>query len=594
MPIKYFDIDELSSEKNNNPLFNFSSDFINKIQNISSTELGRSVPFILLKSLDDLGNILHDFSLDFFSSPFNVQGFKEGKRYSDRPTMSLKEIRAKTTFASGYLYYTDVTLEIKVHKPDDIVNNTLVPLLFPGAPLELEFGWNSPNEFLNKKSILKFALRSYNITIGADGQTDLTIEGTAFNERFNNTYVGDEGKDIDKILSGELKGEESKKALLKDNLSANFETFQKYVDYLNKLKDQKDKSGKHDYSLIESSLESYQTSRDKIRGEIRKNFRGNFDALSGLVENTSKRTFPKGHLKLHDIIDMLCTQTFNAMEKGLFFESDATYRFIYGKFHKDTGSGLLYGDTPISDFLIDYETLTGLFSAKALKEGEPIFTVEAFFNMLCSNFLENYEYWKKIDPPDNPEISRPKKSGVETGVKVPDVALIVNNYKVKDKRFIDIGFIDTSYGIPITSSVFKGKKSMSQNEFEKAVLSGNSLPVIRMGHSNSFIKQLSMTNIMDQYIKAALIVKMAEHSKFSTRSFIPPGFENADDSDTNTPLQLPLQGTMTVLGHVDWKPFRAFLLLTGVYIMDGIYKITSVDHVLNPEGYFTEVQFLYH
>lgn len=605
MAIQYFQISGSISPKSNvkiltdteNPLFNFSPDFITNLQNISPTELGMSVPFISLKALDDQGNSIHDFSLDFFGGPLDVAKFKEGKRYPDRPTISLKEIRLRTDLgATGYLYYTEVTLALKVHKPDNVVDGTLLSLLFPGAPLELQFGWNSPSNILNKKDILKFALKSYTITIGGDGQTDLTIEGTAFNERFNNTYVGDQGGDISSVAAKQLTPE-IEKNLLKDNLSTNFATIQKWIEYLNDLKDKKDKGGKNNYKLVNDSLVTYNNLIQRVRGPIRKNFSDNFALLktkknSGSKFNVKGRQsvidFPKDFVYLHDVVDTLCSKTFDAMQKGLFYDSNANYRFIYGKFHDEVGIGQGFSGFPISDFPIDFAMLQKEFAEEMSTKGDAVLTVEALFNVLSKEFLENESYWKKL------------LKGTDRGIKTPDVALTVNNYMIKNQRFIDIAFIDTSSEIPITSSVIKDivKKGgfASQNDFESAVLSKAKKPmvVLKIGHANSFLKELSMTNIMDEQMKSALISRMAEHSIINTRSFVPPGFEPAvDDTHVDTPLQLPLQGKMTVLGHPDWKPFRAFILSTGIYVIDGVYKIISVDHVLSSDGFTSEIEFFY-
>ena len=580
--------------KEDNPLFNFDSKFISGLQSISPTELGMSVPFISLKAVDDQGNMVHDFSLDFFDGPLKIEKFKEGRRHPERPTISLKEVRIKTDFASGYLYYTEVTIELKVHKPNNVVDGTLLALLFPGAPLELEFGWNSPNTILNKKSVLKFALKSYNINIGIDGQTDLTIEGTAFNERFNNTYIGDYGDRISEIASGELKSLDAEKDILKDNLSSNYEIIQSWIEYLKNLETKKDKSGVRNYDLIKSTLSSYDNLIQRVRGTIRANFKKRYDLLTQSKQKSSEKLkvyinrkntlrYPGGFIRLHDIIETLCFETFNAMQTGLFNDSTAKYRFVYGQFHEEVGLGVAYSNKPIADFPIDWQMFQRWYQDEVESKGEVVLTVEALFEILSRNFLENAEYWKKLED-------------TKDGVRTPDIAITVNNFKLGQQRFIDISLIDTSSNIPITSSEIKSiKKNASQTDFEKLLLRKGPMAIIEIGHANSFLKELSLTNIMDEQIKSALIARMAEHSNvIDTKSFIPPAFQVNDTSNVKTPLQLPLQGKMTVLGHVEWKPFRSFVLNSGIYVIDGIYKILSVEHVLNPEGFQSQIEFMYH
>ena len=193
-----------------NPIFNFGQKFIDDLKKISPLEMGSSVPYIALRVLKDNGEVLHDFNKELFFKQVDFTKINSGERFSDRPTASLVEMKIKTESGSGYIYFQDVSFQIKVHKPDIALNGTLIALLFPGMEMELEYGWRnsaSQNELLNKSEKLLFQLKNYTINYSVDGQIDLGINGTAFSERFNNLLIGDEGEGIAALISAKEKGQ---------------------------------------------------------------------------------------------------------------------------------------------------------------------------------------------------------------------------------------------------------------------------------------------------------------------------------------------------------------------------------------------------
>ena len=150
-----------------NPIFNFKQDFIDNLQKITPTELGMSVPFVALRAVDDQGKVLHDFNLELFQKQLDFTKLGTKERFSDRPTASLMELKIKSDQGSGYIYFQDISFTIKVHKPDIALNGILISLLFPGMPMEVEFGWRnsvSKNPLLTKTEKLLFALKTYNFS----------------------------------------------------------------------------------------------------------------------------------------------------------------------------------------------------------------------------------------------------------------------------------------------------------------------------------------------------------------------------------------------------------------------------------------------
>lgn len=149
-----------------NPLFNFRQEFIDQLNSITPLELGQSVPYVRLEIMDLKGKVLDDLNLSFFHQPININKISEQERYTDRPLMSLKDLDITTDNASGHIFYTRVNFTLKIHKPDLLSSQTLIGLLFPGVPLQLTYGWNSPNTtLLNQKQKLLLSVITYTINI---------------------------------------------------------------------------------------------------------------------------------------------------------------------------------------------------------------------------------------------------------------------------------------------------------------------------------------------------------------------------------------------------------------------------------------------
>mgnify|MGYP001598342317 CR=1 FL=1 len=116
---------------------------------------------------------------------------------------SLNERRLIATIATN--------LNIKVHRPAAIRSSPLIHLFTFGEAIEVQFGWNSTNEHLNKKDVFQFIVAKPSIAIGADGQMDFSLEGVGVTDRlFFQMYIGT--NKIDPYLAAL---EETKKGIAK-------------------------------------------------------------------------------------------------------------------------------------------------------------------------------------------------------------------------------------------------------------------------------------------------------------------------------------------------------------------------------------------
>jgi hypothetical protein len=555
--------------------------------------MGQSVPYVRLRTVNMEGDIIDDLNVSFFHKTLDMDTVSDPVRFSDRPTMSLKELSLTTDLSAGYLYFTKVDLRVVIHRPQLLQDNTLLSFLVPGAPLLLEYGWNSPNPFLNRKEHLLFQVKNYSLNLSPIGQVDIHVEGLALNETFNNIYLGDNGEPItiEKGLKKPIKpngpsDQPSPSEFQFSGLSAINKKLKQLSDFLEDNK--KTKKGPN-YFIVKSNAETLQKVENRVRGAITKRFKQQKAKLKGQEMSPSPTFGQKSKNKipcytLHDVIYNLCGETFSKL--GSAFHpakvktteidnatgSKSEFRVIYGKFNTNAGK---FAGKSIGDFPIHKVRLNSLIK-KATTNGQIVLTIGWLLNNLVSNFLENPEYHQGFMPDQKRNV-----------FKRPDIAINLTNRG----NVIEVQVIDINGDFPPTTSKMT-KENEKASDIEKQIVEDNNMPIIRLGHAASFIKNCSMSQITDQHMKAVLIERMNRDRISGLRSTLLPS-DNLDESPV-TPLTLPLRGTMEVIGHVGWKPFRAFWLSADIYVIDAVYKITKVSHKLSAEGFNTSLEFIYH
>jgi hypothetical protein len=559
-----------SKEKNDknifNPLFNFDKSFGEKFSQIKPVDVGSSQPFIDLKILDLGGKVKSNLNIDFFQKQINFNEIKGVGRYTDRPLISLKSVEITTDQSSGYIYFTNVTINLKIHKKDDLADRAILGLLFPGCPLLMEYGWNSKDEWLNKsKQKLLLNVVSYDITLDESGQADLTVKCLAFNDILDNTIIGDLNTlefSNDNVQKEELNG-----------LFANYNALTSFLDYLEGLEKNGSKNV-NDYSLLAKSVKSYRNLQQRTEGKISENFQ---KYLKNLADKNlrNKISFGKKNTKidvvaLHDVIYTLCDETFTSMSALV---PVTKFEVVYGAFNDQC---LEFSGESIADFPIDYNKLIQWIRQRS-SEGQNTIYVKDLLNGLCREFVENEEYLRQSS----------RSQGLP--FQQPDIAInFINTGDV-----LTLFIIDAKTGIPPTTNQIKGEKKLSLKDAQDKILNGTDIPIISLGNANSFIKNVTFSRIDDAYMETVLIERSLNNSYYTPRSNI-LNDQLQGAQATETPLTLPLQGTARCIGHVGWMPFRAFYLSSGIFLIDAIYIIKKVTHTLSQEGFETQLEFFWH
>jgi hypothetical protein len=560
----------LDSEVEYNPVFNFPPDFISNLHALNQLELAQSVPYISITLLDNDGQKLQNLNLNFFNKIIDHQKLNRGVRFGDRPEISLKDLTIEVLELSGYIPNTKVTLNLKIHSPGEITNTALQQLLYSGAPIVIEYGWNSSrSSFLTFKDSLLMNVSTYDLSYDTTGQMDLSVVGFALNDRFNNVLIGDEGVDFNTPANQQKdslsKGKGDIVALAADTANA-MGAFKQAIERGSAFRSSDVAKGQS------ANLEDVEK---RARVFFAKNVARNMKAVSDATFNT--QVFGGNHQAayFHDILENVCGNTLSSLGGSLIGVQEV--QIIYGRFNERAGA---FAGQSIAGFPILYKKLQN-FLNKSVKNGSFVPTMGRLLNYFAEEFLEFEKYFR---------VGLPRNAPDESFV-MPDIVYYGTNREINGRRIYEIYIIDIKYKVPVTSLTYHQQQRHTKQEFEDAVAGGNNLAIIRLGHANSFIKGSSLNNTVDSQLKALKMVDMMSARIDGPRST--KLIEKSRDEGRSTPILFPIRGKLTVLGHPHWRPYRFFYLDTGIYFLDGVYKIIGLTHRLSSEGFTTDLDIMY-
>jgi len=546
-----------------NPLFNFNKKFTEDFSKITQAELAQAIPYIKIDIVNLTGEVVTNLNASFFQKQIDFNNAGKEARYGDRPTMSLQSIDISTDEASGYLYYTHVTLRLKIHKKDSLSDKAILALLFPGCPLRLEYGWNSSNELLNQKQVLSINVKNYNLSIDSTGQVDLTVECLAFNDMFSNIYIGDLGA----------------KSKSNTKLSKNFQQITQFLEGLEKAKASIDKNS-NDYTYVTSQITDLRKAEKEIRGSIEKKFADGIHKLHSMKPfevKFGKNKKPIKCLTFHDIVHTLCNDTLTALTENLPFE------IVYGSFNDHC---LEFKSKSIADFPVDQTKLLDSL-AEFGGNGEPVLTLKVFLELLMREYCQNEDYIVAISNVKPQEEEKDKAGKVIKAEEDFNIPTMVMNFTNTGKKLL-LSIFDAKSNLPVTTNKIKNIAKSSQSKIEDIFKDFN-LATLSLGNANTFIKDINLSQESDAYMKAVFIVRAHQASSLTVGDPTLPSDVGVNEP-TNA-MTLPLRGSATVIGHPAWLPMRAFYLSTGLFMVDAVYIIHKVSHTLSRDGFETKIDF---
>lgn len=558
---------QLKSKSNNdsdliNPVFNFSKTFGDNFLKVKPIELGASEPYISLEIMNLAGQPVQNLNVAFFQKQMDFKAINGVGRYSDRPLISLKNVEISTDLSAGsYFYFVRVALTIKIHKKDQLSDRAILALLYPGCPIMMTYGWNSKNDFLNQKQKLLMNVVSYTINIDETGQADLTVQCMAFDNLITGTIVGD--TNTLEVSNKNVSKEEFQ------GLFHNYKQLDYFISYLEQLEKTSNKN-QNDYKIIQDQLKSYRTLGETAKGKLSEKYSGYIEKLPDISQDFK---FGKTKTKIatfHDIVYTFCDETFKSVSSLIPLKN---FEIVYGNFNDKCFD---FSGQSIGDFPIDYNRFLSWIRNTAT-EGQRVVYLKSFLDNLVREFVENQEYMRKLSDSEGKEFDQPN----------------INVMFISLNDTVTLYITDLKSEIPPTMNQLKDIGKSSIQDAQDKTISGLDIPTISLSNATSFIKDITFSRIDDPSMETVLIERTRNNSIYSPRDFILESQMEGAQSSQN-PLTLPLQGSMTSIGHVGWMPFRAFYLSTGIFLLDAIYKITKVTHNLSEEGFWTNIEFFWH
>ncbi len=565
-------------EDSSNPLFNFPATFLQNYQSITPQDLALAQPYISLCSLNQDGTVLQNFNLSFFSKGINFDALSSGQRFADRPDLSLVDVRIMTDLSQGTMYFRNVVVSMKMHNPSQRTSAVLASVLYVGSAFQLTYGWSSPNngnQFLSQKETLYFTLRNYTIDFNVQGEAELTIEGLALSDA-TAVLVGDQGNIAqadDKVNTQQANG-----------IAA---TQQKREAIANHAI-QSAAPGTNSTALTQQQAKDYQPRDLQATIAITQQFNdcmAQLDRLKltdpalfpNITKKLANRLVQGEYVTLSDLIKTLCGPTLDAIH-GPYIPSNTQFRFVYGAFNSSVSG---FSNRSLADFPINWRSFKKDLN-KFLNNGGKVPSMRAVINMLIGQYLNNQMYWTNNLLPPNSE-----------NAKIPICRFNVVTHKVGDRNVVQMCLLDERKDVPNTQQQVRalGQDLATEAQLDQAISRGN-IPVIRLGHANSFVREMHLQHIADATMQTIFLNRSLSNTSFSAR--VPVTDDKKIKSQKTTPFILPLQGDLEVIGHVEWQPMRFFYLKSGIYLIDAVYQINRVEHTLDATGFHTTVGFTYH
>lgn len=568
-PVKYFTIDPAELSQNidgqvdteDNPFANLTQEFFDELQSISSIELAQSSPYISLFTVNLNGEIIEDLNVSYFFNAQETDSIDSQIRYKNRPTMSFDSIDLITRNPSGDIYISEVVMKLKIHSLTELSKTSLISLVIPGSPHLLEYGWKSPNEFLNSnRESVYFQVRNYTLNYNEVSEVDLTIYGTVLAENFKNTLVGDVGEPIE---TENISNEEA------DGINHKKQRIEKLIESIEELKNS---SGQNTTNpqIARLSAEAYNKNENIAREVINISFNQKMEKLRELVDPST------GNVTLHDLIYTLCNDTFVALTD--IWPKVDEFRIIYGSFNKTLD--LASVPRSLADFPINYKRFVKKIE-NSVERGDFALNIQRLINLLVTEFLSNEEVWRaNIDSTDAETYNSPY---IRTN--------FFNRSRGNDGHVLEYHIFDAKAFTPSTlASLPEGKTS--PEEFEESVVQNNITPlgIIRLGHAQSFVKKTELQQVVDESMKSVLIERMAQDRLEGPRS---TKTKNRPQARGVQPLTLPLEGNLEVIGHPAWKPFKSFYIDAGLFLINGAYLVLETTHTLRAGDFTTRLKIRY-
>ena len=552
--------------------------FTQLMENMTPEKLGQISPYVRIHEINDDGSLGRKISTDLYQPP--QFGRPLDFKFSERPDVSLENVRVKTVMPRGWILYRELDMAITVHRPDavfraasgslmqsllDFTKSHVIiygwsgqqTVLANGPPPESKDKWKvgsgqpsfrgvgtpSPNgvnglrdqpppdyrQVMPTKATIRFKVTNYNFTITPDMQVKFAIHAIEDGEIASRDAVMFNNRNILPLFdSSGLKLEDA------DVL------FNKAIAYFN------DQITQHTVTM------PVYVTDDKTKQQVTQpqQFISLLDVFN--IFFADPITFAARQLGYHDV----------RLHLGMFNDNCPKTTAAYGS--KE------YKGQSIADFMIPLKWVTDLMGQ--LKDNSVQMTAYGLIREV-SNWVSNPEVWEYTDDTKmTPELVLRTRYNAEVKGGFALFQLMDRKYFVANSQ-LNIGVGD-----------FSSKKAL------RKALAAKNIPFVSLMGKLSYIKDAKFEVINDEQMKSIFIRRAIS----KTRS------EIATSDTRNAQLfgGLPgfammyrsaIKGTITVLGNFAFDAFGLLWMDFGIPAYDGLFYVLQKEDQVDSTGFYSSL-----
>lgn len=528
---------------------------IELLESMTPVDIGLSVPVVRITEVDRSGHPVggRPITLDLTEPP--RFGDPVG-RHPERPLVSLENLRVETDQQTGIILTRKVALDFVVHRPDVVFSgdddlSTWRHLLREGTPFLLEYGWTgrSTNDLLNGVGFHDD---------GPSGGSGIIVPSTTFMVFVVSTYT----------FSMQANGE------LRFNLQAleSWDSVLRTVR-LGQLLSRRD--------VLVDDVRSREGRVVQVEEGTYDRDRMSMDAMKSQLAAVVTARSVRGvgdFVRFGDVADVMFDPLIrSAAAMSGFSRVD----LFIGNFNADAGHQKLgtsrerMATRSIADFLVPRKDIQRTL-AEYVRAGAQI-TLLNFISTVVSGMNEP-GIWE-----DGLDLLRPGAV-----VRQPNVTVRTQPFRLHDGGMgLALYVIDVYDGVVRFDDLDVQRTSRTE-VIERVRKKG--VPIVRFGHSSSYIQDMNFEVIIDEPIKAVRIESSHSDRKHRVELAETPSDQRAGHSEPEqfVPMSV-VQGEMTMFGNFVFETFGTVWLDLPVRQTAGVFNVRGrVDNV-SRAGFTTAV-----
>ena len=578
-------------------------DGVAQLKQISAADKAKAVPYVkiwrVIRGTNEAAG--PEITTQFWDVP--KFGTSMNDRFGERPAMSLESVTIKNVNPRGFILYREVDIQIKVHRPDQVFNNlndnsmALASLMTPGNVHMLTYGWQGgtnsmlstgipvyhkdgelhpdekamrerakasgvPDTVPSKytapaKASVRFTVVTYDFSISADSQIDITIKG---------------------FEDGELNVRE---AALFDQRGMPKPDVKAFQD----LKDDKKKA-----QAIQGHLKS-------MVAVLTNKLNDPSVAIEKDVKTDKGVVIKEKFIAMKDVMRILFSDPLSKAMTNLGYRH---IHFYTGLFNKnapvtvssylgqdlqrdpDLPSPLLSKETmPIGKFMFKLSDITKILNDVITTKGQ--ITVYNIIGKLFA-IIQNVNLYQKNKKSQIPG-SVPEMHLVP--IYNPDAAGYVQIWVVDRKRYLTS--LDPDLNEFTVDSDANKSKYRNGTEVQSKV-EGMGVPFISMYDANSFLAGAKFNVVADEMMKSIFIRRNMELNRGQITGENQSTIVTSDgEMDSALLFRSAIKGDLTMIGNFAFNIMGLMWIHFGIRAWDGFFYVMSKTDKIDKTGFTTSI-----